>query len=439
MRARFFFSLFLWCGLLAPAFGQTGPILEGYIAQARQHSHALRQRQFQLEQSLLALEEAKRLFLPDVGFGATYTLAAGGRSISLPIGDLLNPVYGTLNELTQSNQFPQLENIEEQFLPNNFYDARLRVRQPIVNAEIRYNRRIKNAQVSLQELEVQLYERELVKDLKTAYFRYLQANEAVGIYEQALRLLNESRRVNESLVRNNKAIPTVTVRTDGEIAAVRAQLAEAKGQTRNAAAYVNYLLGQGLDAELAIDSTFREPDTLTQGRREELEQLAVAREINALTVDLARAYHTPKIGAQLDLGSQAFGLDWGGYALLGLSLEVPLWNGGRNKLQTQQAQIAGLALAERLDETEALIELQIQTARTTLAAAREVWEHYRTQLTAATRFYDDTFRRYREGVANYIELLDARSQLTTLSIRRSIAYYDMLVKTAELERAQGNN
>ena len=57
-------------------------------------------------------------------------LAAGGRAIDFPIGDLLNPVYSTLNALTQTNQFPQVENESITFLPHNFQETK------IVNEEI---------------------------------------------------------------------------------------------------------------------------------------------------------------------------------------------------------------------------------------------------------------------------------------------------------------
>jgi outer membrane protein len=94
------------------------------------------------------------MYRPSVNFGTQYTLAYGGRSIALPIGDLFNPVYNTLNQLTGTNNFGSLENVETQFLPNNFYDARIRVQQPIYYPEISLGKSIKLEQIKLQELEV---------------------------------------------------------------------------------------------------------------------------------------------------------------------------------------------------------------------------------------------------------------------------------------------
>ncbi|MCB9081010.1 MAG: TolC family protein [Lewinellaceae bacterium] len=435
-----------WFSVLSILFVQllaaqptTSPVLSGYIDEAMQNSHVIKEKQFLLNQSLLALEEARRLYYPDVAFGVSYTRAAGGRDISIPVGDLLNPVYGTLNQLTQTNAFPQIENVNEQFLPDNFYDARFRVKQPIWNAEIKLNREVKTKQVDLRGIEINLYRRELVRDIKSAYYRYQQAGEAVRIYDSALALLQESRRVNESLVRNDQAPPSVLVRSDGEIAGVEAQRVEAMAQLRNAAAYFNHLCGRPFDAAIAIDSSWVEqPSNAEQsvaGTREELSQLAKAQEINEILVALENSFRKPTIGAQLDVGSQNFDFKWGGYVLLGVSLEIPIYSAKRNQLQVEQAQVAGLALQEQTRQAENLIDLQVQTSRELVQSARTVWQSYDRQLAGARQYYRDVFRRYKEGSTNYIDVLEARTQLTNTDLRHSVARLDYLIRLTELERA----
>ena len=84
--------------------------LDSYIKTALNNNETVKQQQFLLTKSLYALKEAKSLFLPSVGFIGTYTLAEGGRTGDIPVGDLVNPVYETLNQLTGTNNFPQLQN-----------------------------------------------------------------------------------------------------------------------------------------------------------------------------------------------------------------------------------------------------------------------------------------------------------------------------------------
>ncbi|HEY8970322.1 MAG TPA: hypothetical protein VIM64_14560, partial [Puia sp.] len=94
-------------------------ILEEYIRMGLDSNLALRQRSFDLQKALLDLKRAQSLFYPQAAFSSQYTLAHGGRSQDIPVGDLLNGVYSTLNQLTTSNKFPQVANQSIQFLPND--------------------------------------------------------------------------------------------------------------------------------------------------------------------------------------------------------------------------------------------------------------------------------------------------------------------------------
>ncbi len=111
-------TIFLWIimtGLTFQGFSQES-ILESYIHEGFANNLALKQKQLNYNRSLQVLNQAKALFFPDLGFSARFTVADGGRSIDFPIGDLLNPVYSTLNQLTHSQQFPQVENQQVYFI-----------------------------------------------------------------------------------------------------------------------------------------------------------------------------------------------------------------------------------------------------------------------------------------------------------------------------------
>ena len=119
--------------------------VDEYVAEGLANNLVLKEKNASLEQSLLVLKDAKSYFLPSLEFGASYTLAKGGRTIDFPIGDLLNPVYTTLNKLTGSNSFPQLENVSNQLLPNDFYDARFRATLPLLNRDLNFQKQIKTS------------------------------------------------------------------------------------------------------------------------------------------------------------------------------------------------------------------------------------------------------------------------------------------------------
>ena len=184
----------------------------------------------------IMLTEASRLNGPEVNFIGNYTLAAGGRNIDFPVGSLLNPVYSTLNDITDKN-FPLVEDQSINFLPNNFYDGKIRITQPILRPEIKYNKLIKTEELALAGLQTDQAKRDLIRDVKTSYLRWMQAKEAINIFDQGLALLIENKRVTESLIKNGLAIPSARIRIESDIEVLEAQKRKAESDLKNYRAY----------------------------------------------------------------------------------------------------------------------------------------------------------------------------------------------------------
>ncbi len=428
-------------------YAQTS-LLDTYIKEGLQNNQALKQQRFLLEKNLYALREANTLFMPTVNFNTTYSTATGGRRISLPIGDLVNPVYATLNQLTQTDRFPQIANTNEQLMPHDFYDMKFRIAVPLVNAEIYYNKKIRQEQLTMQQAEINVYKRELVKDIKSAYFKFLQASEAITIYQNALNLLKESQRVNESLVKNGMATSTVLLRSQSEIGKIEAQIMEAQNNQQNAAAYLNFLVNRPLESPITIDTAFNTIKTqvpenvaLEMGNREELQKIKAGINANQQVVNLNKAFWIPKLGTSLDLGSQGFHWqfnDQNRYTLLGVSLDWNLFASGRNKLKIKQAEMDLNALNAQYTQVDNQLHLQVKTTVNNYLSALEIYQSTQAQVESAQKYFNDAFKRYKQGQSTQIEYLDARNNLTSAQIQQSISLYNVWGKLAEVERVKAS-
>jgi outer membrane protein TolC len=431
------------------SFGQSD-ILNSYVQEGLKNSQTLKQQNFQLQKAVFALNEAKTLFKPNINFNTTLSTAQGGRKIEIPIGDLVNPVYTTLNALTKTNAFPQIQNSSEQLVPKDFYDMRVKTTMPLLNAELKYNQAIKNEQISLQQTEIQVYKRELVKDIKLAYINYLKATEALKIYENTLKLLRESERVNESLIKNGSANPTVLIRTRNEISKFDAEIDAARGNQKNAAAYFNFLLNRDFSEKITLDSLGKEglKFDLAEGHREELDKIKTGIEINRQILGLNQSYKKWKIGASLDVGSQGrFAqiasadknfFSPNAFVLLGVSFDLPVYSFGRNQLKVKQSEMELASLDAQMQQVRNQLDLQAEMAKNSLNSAKEIYESKASQVSTAERYYRDMMRRYKEGNLNFIELLDAQTQITTAQLQQSISLFDVWTKWVELERAKAS-
>lgn len=441
MKKIFSFLLLLCVG---SAYAQT--LLEQYINSASSSNETIRQQQFLLDKSLWALNEAKSLFLPHVELNGTYTLAGGGRTVDIPVGDLVNPVYKTLNQLTASNSFPQIENRSILLNPNNFYDVKLHATYPIINAEIAYNKKIRSQQYDMQKIEIDIYKRELVKEIKIAYYNYLQATAAIRIYENVLALVKENERINISLFNNQKVNRTAVVRSNNEVTKITAQLNTAILNQDNARSHFNFLINQPLITPILIDSIQGVPDPhivydTAVNKREELLKLNTAAAINKNLIGLANSYKIPKLNSFLDLGSQAFDFkvnDKSPYYFFGISLGFDIFSGGKNKYKVKQAKADGKAIESQTSNTEQQLKLQVSIAANSFSAALINYNAAVSQVASSEKYYKDELRLYKEGIALYIELLDAQNQLVSAQLQANISLYDTLIKQAEIERANAS-
>ncbi len=441
---------FSFCFLLIATVYNPGAaqqnVLDGYIRLAFKENDGLKQQQFQLEKSLFALKEAKSLFLPAVSLQGSFTRAGGGRTIDFPVGDLLNPVYSTLNRLTESQNFPTLENASILLNPDHFYDAKFRTTLPLINAEIWYNQQIKKELITQQQAAVQVFKRQLVKDIKTAYYQLYQRTKAVEIYQNSLLLVDESIRVNESLYRNGVRNNTNLNRAKAEKQKIEAALHSARNDRKNVQAYFNFLLNQPLETPIDLDSaSVSYPELLQQidkgfvTQREELLQLHSAQQIYGLNRRIQKAHLLPKVNTFLDLGSQGFDWNFDGqsrYYFWGVNLQWDLFGFGRYRYQVQQTEADIKTLQARTDDTEKALQLQLEQAYNNYHTALAQYQNAKSQWAFARDYYQDQSRLYREGQLLYLELLDAQHQFTNAQLQQSVSLAEVQISLAEIERCQ---
>lgn len=424
-----------------PSFSQS-EILEKYIQQGLESNLVLQQRNLSLENAMYVLKQARNLYIPSIDFQTVYTTAEGGRSIQLPVGDMLNPVYSTLNQFMGQNAFPLIENQEINFLPKNYYDARLRLSIPIINTDIIHNKRIQDKRLLIQENEVEIYQRELVKEIKTTYYNYLSALKAVEIHQNAINLANEGKRINEKLVESGKGLHAYILRSETEIAQATSSRTSAELQVKTIQRYFNALLNREADVPIEVADNekiipFVEQENISADKREELKSLEYAITLREDVVRMNKQVFVPKLNGFADLGSQAEKMrfdDKSMYFMVGLQLNIPIFNGNRNNLKIKEAKNEIEIAKLQKEYIEQQLEVAVISAHNEVLASKNNYETALKQLEMAETYFRLIDKGYAAGVNTYIETVDARTQLTNAKLATTINYYRFLSALAKLER-----
>jgi len=423
------------------------PILEGYVATGLKSNLALQRQDLQVANAIQQLKQAKALYYPQISFNANYTVAAGGRAIEIPIGDLLNPVYETLNQMLAQDAFPQLDNVSEQFLPNNFHETKLNLVQPLFNSDIYFAHQARKFQVKVAEAKRMAYASELRNQIRVAYFRHLQAIEGEQIYLKGKEILQEVQRVNRSLVENQMRTKDVLSTVAAELAGLDGELAKARQQVTLSRSYFNFLLNRDLSAGIEIDELFLQqaPDTLVLATdlsvadRQELTAVKAGIEANRSLVEMQRYKGwLPEMYLAGQAGFQGFGYTFDGdqdYFLAQVGLTWNLFQGGKQKAALESARLELEGLENQFSELNQQLELQVVDAWQSCLASEAALEASEVALKAREDVFQLVQARYRTGKAILLELTQARNELTSAQLARSLSRFQLRIAYENLKQA----
>ncbi len=386
------------------------------------------------------VRDARGLFFPSLGLASRYSRLEGVPNI----GDFVNPAYAALNGLLGQNRFPTNLDIT---LPQR-HDSHLELRQPLFNAGIMANYAAARSRYDGQRFALRAAARRLAAGVQTAYVTAASARRAVEIYAASLELVQRNERVAERLLAAGRATPEAVFRARADRSEIEQRLAEARQRHTAAARVVNQILRRPLDAPmdsipdstlvlpLAIDADSAVAHAL--GNREELQQVDAGIRTGEAGVQAATAAFLPSISLGVDYGFQGRDVSFRtgqDYWVASLVVSWNLFDGGRDAarraaagLEVERAQTLRTDLEER-------IALEVRNAYDAAVVAHDAIATADDRLEAARRTFDLVRRRYEEGVASPIELVDARTALTAAELNRAVTVYGYVLHYVDLERA----
>jgi outer membrane protein TolC len=425
--------------------GQT--VLDGYVKYGIENNLTLQQKQTSYQKSIETLREARALFYPDLLFQSRYTRSEGGRVIDLPVGDLLNPVYMTLNSLTGMSMFPVIENQQVKFLRPHEHETKLRLIQPVINTDIYYNSRIKKEMIYLGEEDVNQFIRELTAEIKKAYYNAAMADGIYNMMVKTRNLLTENVRVNRKLIDNDKVTLDYLYRSEAELDKFDQELRNAEKNRLTATAYFNFLLNKPLYDSIIIQQpdTFPtisglEADYLLNAKinREELAELQTYGRIADLKYKMDNFGKIPDLVLAVDYGFQGEEYRFNkeqDYVQASAILSWSLFKGFENRSKIRQSRLDKEMADLKLEEAQKQIELQVITTMNELSAAEKGIAAAESRLRNARESFRLVNRKFEEGQASQIEFIDARTTLTQAEENLIISRFNYLSGFAEFEKA----
>ncbi len=433
-------------------------VIDSYVQEGLKNNIALKQKAYSYQKSLQELKEARRMFFPVVSVEAKYSRNEGGRSIELPYGDMLNPVYNNLNAVNEllgqlspqygvSATYPELENFSFKMLRDTEQETKVQLSLPLFNASIIQTCKIKSGLASAGSIDIDIYKRELVKEIKTAYAQYIQSILVLDMQKQTLQTVNYNLKSRESLFKYNKITKDEVYAARAKVKEVEKDITESAKDSIMSAAYFNFLLNKPLQSDISLDSTWIDSANLMHNhsnsldieQREEIIQMKTYLNVQDHTIGLRQDEILPELAIGASYGYQGEEYDFDAshdFATVGVKMSWTVFSSGQRKARIQQEKINKSITSANLEQLKMNIQMDMLNAWHSLQAARKNIEQASEELENYSMAFKLVEKKYQEGMVNYVEFSNALDNKVNAQSKLIVSQYEYLKQEAVLERVQ---
>jgi TolC family type I secretion outer membrane protein len=329
------------------------------------------------------------------------------------------------------------------------YDTRFFVRQTLFDAGATSNllRSVQHTIIA-QDYEVKKTAFDIVLSVKSAFYDVLKKRDLLEVsnaalktaekhLEQAKELYKEGLAPRSDVIKSEVRVSNArldVIKTENAILSARANLATAMGQPVT----TDFKVVSHDNGLLPILHPFKDELLLAYDQRPELKGSRARLESAKASIDQAKSGLYPNLSLDASYGWQQGEFSpsekkWS----VGLTVGIPIFEQltAKSKISQASANLAGLKASEI--QTVRNVELDVQQAWLSLKEAIERIDVTKKTLEQAEEDMRVSEGRYKEGLGNILEVIDAQTALTQARTNNVVALYDIENARAKLDRAIG--
>lgn len=160
------------------------------------------------------------------------------------------------------------------------------------------------------------------------------------------------------------------------------------------------------------------------------------------TIKMTKYQYIPTLAASFSYNYIAMGDDfkfkWNPYSVVGLSLNIPIFDGFSKHNSIKQYKSTQDILQLNIEDTERNLRIALKNFENQIATYMKNYTAAESTLEVAQRSYDIAERMYELGKATLLELNDAQLALVQAQLTMSQAVYNFMVTKASIEELAGN-
>ncbi|MFC2101583.1 TolC family protein [Bacteroidota bacterium] len=406
---------------------------------AYEHNYDLQNAQYDVEIAKKIVRENTSIGLPQINASASY------------MDNILRPTSIIPNFFDTTGSAPPLE-IQFGTRYNASFSAQLT--QLIYSGQYLVGLQTAKAYLETEKeknLKAQIDVRDLVAE---AYIAYLIVGESLEILDSTYKTVSQMIRETEEFYKNGLIEEMDVEQMELNGATLEASLITTQSQELIAYNYLKFLMGVEENQEIILTDSLNyflnriNRDYLMQtnfdyGFNINYRLLKKQEYLVLMQYKLAKTAYQPSLVGFFDLSTNAQRESWNFFdtkqkwfssSSWGIQLNIPIWSSGGRKYAVDQAAINVDKMKVLDKQTRTSLNLQVETVRNDFNTAYLVFLNKQKSLHTASKIYEQTIIKYRQGLASSTDLNQKYNQFLISESEYTQAMFDLLKSNIRLSK-----
>lgn len=356
-------------------------------------------------------------------------------------GKMMSPDPESSNEGIQMGRF-------------NVWSAGLNVNIPLVVPSLWKNIQMSQVDIQLAMEQSRASKIDLINQVKKAYFSLLLAQDSYNV----LKLTYETDSLNLESIRNrfNQGVVAEydVVTAEVRLKSLIPSILQAENMKKIAEIQLNMLMGIDGNIPLKVEGSLNQyeavisdviiPADTSLMQNSDIKQFDLQAKQAKNVYELQKLQFAPSLVSTFNWTYMSQNNDfkfssyrWDPYSMLGVTLQIPLFNGGQRYHNVKQSEIQLFQLAEQRKNLERGLKMSIKNNFDLINKNIEQVVATQSSVELARKGYDITLKRYETGMGTIVDVNAAALAVLNAELQNRNAIYDYLAAKADLEKVLG--
>ncbi|MBQ1978910.1 MAG: TolC family protein, partial [Alistipes sp.] len=326
---------------------------------------------------------------------------------------------------------------------------------PLVNFQLWKSLKLSAMDVELAVEQARSSRIDMVEQVSKAFYQVLMAKDAYNVYKRVYDNAVENHKLVEKKYNVGAVSEFDYIRSGVSVSNAEPNVLKAENTIVLALWQLKALLGMDLQLDIDCEGALADfEQKMMAGYQAEgdmtnnttLKQLDIQERMLEQTLKVQRAANLPSLALSANYTYTAMDetmkiqhYKWNPYSVVGLSLNVPIFAGGKRRANINQAKLN----LQNIELQREHIERQLRTALMQYQCNLQtsVKEFYASSqsLSQAKRGYEIAVKRYEIGGGTLLDVDNSQVAYTQAELSRVTAIYNYLINTVEIDKLIGAN